>query len=162
MITSISFDHTRILGETLAEIAAEKGGIIKPERPVVSAAQQPEAAETLQRIAHERGCDLLMGGVDWQATGTSASFDLHGPWGDYGDLASALVGRHQVENAAIAVAACWVLDRDGFAISRSRDSDRAGECELAGTLRALADRPDRDRRWRPQRRFRAATGRDVG
>ena len=69
VITSISYDHTRILGDTLAEIAAEKGGIIKPGRPVVSAPQQTEAAETLQRIARERGCELLMGGVDWHASG---------------------------------------------------------------------------------------------
>lgn len=116
VITSISYDHTRILGETLAEIAAEKGGIIKPGRPVVSATQQPEAAETLRRIAVERGCELLMGDVDWQATGTSTSFDLRGPWGDYRELSSALVGRHQVENAATSAAACWVLDRGGFAI----------------------------------------------
>ncbi|MGA7671001.1 MAG: folylpolyglutamate synthase/dihydrofolate synthase family protein [Nitrolancea sp.] len=116
VITSISYDHTHILGETLGEIAAEKGGIIKPGRPVVSAAQQPEAAETLRRTATERGCELLMGGVDWQSSGMSSSFALRGPWGDYRDLSSALVGRHQVENAATAVAACWVLDRDGFAV----------------------------------------------
>ncbi len=141
VITSISYDHTRILGETLTEIAAEKGGIIKPGRPVVSAAQQPEAAETLQRIANERGCEFLMGGVDWQTTGTSASFDLHGPWGDYRDLSSALIGRHQVENAATAVAACWVLDRDGFAISEAAIREGLANVSWPGRFELVRNDP---------------------
>ena len=117
VITSISYDHTAILGETLGQIAAEKGGIIKPGRPVVSAPQQPEAWDTLSRIAAERGSDILFGDRDWQASGTSDSFSLHGPWGEFDNLQSALVGRHQVENAGTAVAACWVLGQRGITVS---------------------------------------------
>ncbi len=117
VITSISYDHTAILGETLGQIAAEKGGIIKPGRPVVSAPQQPEARDTLSRIAAERGSDILFGDRDWQASGTSDSFSLHGPWGEFDNLQSALVGRHQVENAGTAVAACWMLEQQGMTIS---------------------------------------------
>lgn len=124
VITSISYDHTRILGDTLGQIAAEKGGIIKPGRPVVSAPQQPEARDTLSRIAAERGCEMLSGGRDWQAEGTAASFTVRGPWGEYRQLSLALAGRHQVENAGTAVAACWVLARSGIAISE--DAMRAG------------------------------------
>lgn len=124
VITSISYDHTQILGETLAEIAAEKGGIIKAGRPVVSALQQPEAAETLERIARERSCEIMFGERDWQASGTSASFDVRGPWGDYRELRSALIGRHQVENAATAISACWVMGQHGWSISE--DAVRSG------------------------------------
>ena len=116
VITSISYDHMRILGDTLGQIAAEKGGIIKPGRPVVAAPQRTEARETLQRIADERGCEIFIGERDWRVSAKSSSFVADGPWGRYDDLGSALVGQHQVENAGTAIATCWVLDRDGMAI----------------------------------------------
>lgn len=66
VITSLSLDHTQILGNTLAEIAYEKGGIIKPGVPVVSAAQKPEAMTRLEEIAEERNAPLIVVGRDWQ------------------------------------------------------------------------------------------------
>ncbi|TES90646.1 MAG: bifunctional folylpolyglutamate synthase/dihydrofolate synthase, partial [Anaerolineales bacterium] len=54
VITSISLDHTFVLGDTIPEIAAEKGGIIKPGVPVVSAPQVAEALQTLQEIVREQ------------------------------------------------------------------------------------------------------------
>ncbi|HUX87132.1 MAG TPA: folylpolyglutamate synthase/dihydrofolate synthase family protein, partial [Chloroflexota bacterium] len=116
VITSISYDHMRILGDTLGQIAAEKGGIIKPGRPVVVARQRPEARETLQRIADERGCEVFIDERDWRVSGDASAFVADGPWGRYVDLRAALVGHHQVENAGTAIATCWVLDRDGMAI----------------------------------------------
>src|SRR5204862_963304 len=65
VITPIDLDHETWLGYTLAEIAGEKGGIIKPGIPVVSAPQQPEAAAVLERLAAERGAPLVRVGVDW-------------------------------------------------------------------------------------------------
>lgn len=116
VITSISYDHTRILGDTLSEIASEKGGIIKRGRPVVIASQREEARDTLLHIAAERECKVLLSGRDWQASGDAASFVAEGPWGRYDDLQSALIGRHQVENAGTALATCWLLERDGLTI----------------------------------------------
>jgi dihydrofolate synthase / folylpolyglutamate synthase len=109
VISSISFDHTNILGNSLAEIAAEKAGIIKPGRPVVSAPQEPEAADTLVRIASERGSPLYLGGRDWRVSGDSDRFDLTGPLAAYQNLRAGLAGRHQAENAGLAVAAIQVL-----------------------------------------------------
>ncbi len=116
VITSISYDHTRILGDTLAEIAFEKGGIIKPGRPVVIAPQRDEARDTLLRIADERHASVQLGGRDWHTSGNASAFVAEGPWGRYDDLESALVGQHQVENAGTALATCWLLDRDGLKI----------------------------------------------
>ena len=59
VITSISYDHMSVLGNTLAEIAAEKGGIIKPGRPVVIAPQQEEARQSLLKIAKERQAPVI-------------------------------------------------------------------------------------------------------
>ena len=64
VITSISYDHTKILGDTLSEIAGEKGGIIKPDRPVVVAPQKEEARLKLEQIAAERGAPLIQVGRD--------------------------------------------------------------------------------------------------
>jgi dihydrofolate synthase/folylpolyglutamate synthase len=65
VITSISYDHTHLLGDSLSEIAAEKGGIIKPGVPVVLAPQQHEAQFVLEQIAAERHSPLVQAGRDW-------------------------------------------------------------------------------------------------
>jgi dihydrofolate synthase/folylpolyglutamate synthase len=65
VITPISYDHQMYLGNTLAAIAAEKAGIIKPGVPVVSAPQPAEALQVIERIAHERGSRLTLVGRDW-------------------------------------------------------------------------------------------------
>jgi folylpolyglutamate synthase/dihydropteroate synthase len=65
LITSLSLDHTYLLGDTIADIAREKGGIIKPGIPVVSAPQPPEAVHVLETIARERGAPLMLVGRDW-------------------------------------------------------------------------------------------------
>jgi dihydrofolate synthase / folylpolyglutamate synthase len=108
-ISSISFDHVAILGNTLAEIASEKGGIIKQGRPVAIGLQSSEALETLLRIAGERGAPVHIAGRDWSLAGNSGSAHLSGPWGDWHDVQIGLLGRHQVENAGLALMASWML-----------------------------------------------------
>ncbi len=116
VITSLSLDHTQLLGNTLAEIAYEKGGIIKPGVPVVVAQQQPEALATLEQIAAERGAPLTVIGRQWQYTSDSvAGGSAHSltvtsspepafiPPG--ATFAVGLAGEHQLENAAVALAA---------------------------------------------------------
>lgn len=105
-ITSISLDHMAILGDSLAEIAAEKGGIIKPGCPVVVGPQAPQALAVLERIATERESPIYRAGLDWNVDGER----LTGPWGDWRDLRPALRGVHQMENSGIALMALWLLD----------------------------------------------------
>jgi dihydrofolate synthase/folylpolyglutamate synthase len=87
VITPIGLDHEEWLGYTLAEIAGEKAGIIKPSVPVVSAAQQPEAEEVIRARAAECGSPLQF---------INETYD-RSPVG--------LRGQHQKQNAAIAIAA---------------------------------------------------------
>ena len=94
-ITSIAFDHERHLGHTLSAIAFEKAGIAKPGVPLVIGKLPEEAAATVARVAHEVGAPL----VDAHATTTDRT---------YPPLTLALPGRHQLENAAVAVA---ILER---------------------------------------------------
>jgi dihydrofolate synthase/folylpolyglutamate synthase len=118
VITSLSLDHTQLLGNTLTEIAYEKGGIIKPGVPVVTAGQQPEALDKIEAICRERGAPLTVIGRDWHytgayeadAAGATQTLVIHDgpdpsfiPPGTAFDLA--LAGDHQLENATVALAA---------------------------------------------------------
>ncbi len=120
VITSLSYDHMQLLGNTLAEIAAEKAGIIKPGVPIVLAPQKDEAGQVVRRIAAERSAPLIQVGSDTQYTLLSHSLegqtlqiwlaqdgklaDLVGEalLPDPVRLAIPLLGYHQVENAATA------------------------------------------------------------
>ncbi|MBP7950248.1 MAG: bifunctional folylpolyglutamate synthase/dihydrofolate synthase [Verrucomicrobiales bacterium] len=95
VIAPIAMDHEQWLGGTLAEIAAEKAGIIKPGVPVVSAPQHPDAAGVLLRTAEERGSPLQFVTAPWTQSPV------------------ALAGSHQQWNASLAVAA---LDAAGLGI----------------------------------------------
>ncbi len=118
VITSLSYDHTQILGNTLAEIAGEKAGIIKPSVPVVLAPQKEEARQVIKRIAAERSAPLIEIGKDYHFT--SLEHTLEGQslrvWMDSDhrggeDLHIPLLGGHQVENAATAYATLQVFSR---------------------------------------------------
>ncbi len=65
VITSISFDHMRQLGNTLAAIAGEKAGIIKPGIPVISGVTNPEPQEVIAQVARNHGCRLIQSGRDF-------------------------------------------------------------------------------------------------
>src|SRR5512138_1673493 len=109
VITSLSYDHTAILGNTLVAIAGEKAGIIKRGRPVVSSPQVPEALEVLERVAKQRDCPLILIGRDVTFERRASSLDgqrlaISDPRSAASDqpleLAIPLLGAHQVENAA--------------------------------------------------------------
>ena len=105
IITPISIDHERFLGNTIAEIAAEKAGIIKPGRPVIVGPQPVDGLSVIERTAAERRAPLSIAGQDWQAypeRGRLVFQDLDGLL----DLPPPrLIGRHQFSNAGVAIAA---------------------------------------------------------
>ncbi len=113
VITSLSLDHTYILGDTIERIAFEKGGIIKPGVPVVSAPQQPGAVEVLQRLADERRAPFTLVGQDWRweagcRSREGQTFSLIAPERDAdlsGEYWLPLLGHFQQQNAAVAIAA---------------------------------------------------------
>ncbi len=123
VITSLSLDHTALLGDTLAEIATEKGGIIKPGRPVITVPQAAEALHRLREIAQDNQSPMIIAGQDWRwspvpksrikpgngragkqqiiLSGTPEGAFLQAPL----LLTLALDGRHQQENCVAALAA---------------------------------------------------------
>ncbi|HET92211.1 MAG TPA: bifunctional folylpolyglutamate synthase/dihydrofolate synthase [Chloroflexi bacterium] len=150
VITSLSLDHTYLLGDTLAEIAREKAGIIKPGVPVVSAPQRAEAIRVVEDISKRRQAPLLEVGRDWDYRPGLA--DLEGQVftvqriADGGsDLDGAywipLLGRHQLENAANAIAALDVLHRRGFQISAGAVREGLRTVRWPGRLEILSRNP---------------------
>jgi len=109
-ITSLGLEHTRILGDTIAAIAREKGGILKPGVPAVTSATQPEARAVLRSIASKRGLAIrfLDRGVDFD----EAPGGLVVP-GEADPIPLGLEGEHQAENAAVALALVERLHADG-------------------------------------------------
>lgn len=143
VITSISRDHMVILGDTLAEIAAEKAGIVKPGVPVVSAPQTDEALAVIEATCREKGASLTLVGTDWTwelglANLDGQTFNIHHGQEIMTGLWIPLLGEHQVVNAVTAVAALYRLPgvQQGLSISDLRDGLRSvcwpGRLEVLG------------------------------
>ena len=111
VITNISVEHKEYLGNTISEIAFEKGGIIKPGVPVVTGARQKSAVSVLEEIAEENGARLLRRGKNFKyRSNGDGSFNYYGRRHVWRDLQPGLVGGHQIENAALSVAVCEELN----------------------------------------------------
>ena len=115
-ITRLDLEHTAILGETLPEIASNKAGIIKPGRPSVTVGQPGAALSVIQERARHVGSPLLVQNRDWFVEGDEDEFAVTGPWGSDKKLQTSLVGPHQMENAALAVAAIKMAFSDDSAV----------------------------------------------
>jgi dihydrofolate synthase/folylpolyglutamate synthase len=145
VITSVSLDHTEVLGDTVDKIAAEKAGIIKPNSVVVSAPQPSEAAAVVEKVCSERGAKLIKAGKDvlW----TRQSFDSSGQsfrvksrMAEY-DLFLPLLGEFQLENAAVGVAALEVLVEKGLRITPDNIADGLARVDWPGRLQVLRHDP---------------------
>ena len=105
VITPVSIDHTDFLGDTLDKIAAEKAGILKRGVPTVVAAQHRDALTVIERQAAKLGAPLKVAGQDWTATEERGRLVYQDETGLLDLPAPKLYGRHQFENAGLAIAA---------------------------------------------------------
>jgi dihydrofolate synthase/folylpolyglutamate synthase len=153
VITSISLDHTRQLGNTLGAIATEKAGICKRGRPVISGVAEVEPRHAIRRIARERRCLLRELGINFSYEATLPEHPLDGPtpgfvepttWRtQWGRLRLPLLGRHQAHNAAVALAALDELAELVPALTVERDDVVRGFAALLWPARVevLGERP---------------------
>lgn len=105
IITRISIDHTDFLGDSLEKIAAEKAGILKRGVPAVIGSQHREALAVIERQAGKLGVPLKIAGGDWTATEERGRLVYQDEAGLLDLPAPRLYGRHQFENAGLAIAA---------------------------------------------------------
>jgi len=146
VITPIGLEHTTVLGDTVDKIAAEKAAILRPGTAVVTAPQPyPQAAAVIRGRAAELGAPLLdveetYSGqrLGWDLTGQS--FRLAGP-GCSRELWLPLLGAHQLENAATAVATIDVLGKGGVAVSEESIGEGLSRLSWPGRLEVLRDKP---------------------
>ena len=134
-ITSLGLDHTEILGSTLAEIAREKAGILKPGVTCAVATPQPEAAAVLATRAREVGCELWLEGREFaldQGRYRGSGWKIDG-------IQPALRGLHQDHNAAVALALLEIASRHVF-VSPASAAEGLREARWPGRLESFMAR----------------------
>src|SRR3954447_16104214 len=147
VFTPIDLDHTERLGRTVAAIARTKSGIIKPGRSVVSARQQPEAMAELQRAAELTESTIAVEDEDFRVLGRTPAVgaqlvDVQGRAGQYRGLVVPLLGAHQAQNTAVAIAAVETFLGDGTqAITREVLDEGLALATSPGRLQVAAQAP---------------------
>ncbi|WP_028584444.1 bifunctional folylpolyglutamate synthase/dihydrofolate synthase [Desulfogranum mediterraneum] len=125
VLTNIALDHQQHLGDTLAEIAREKAGIVKPGTPVVSGVLEPEAREVILERCHRLRSPLFTLGEEFSALGEPDLFHYSGlNETRIEQLHSPLPGQHQLANSCLALATMELLGTRGFPVKG--DQLRAG------------------------------------
>jgi dihydrofolate synthase/folylpolyglutamate synthase len=154
VITSISFDHTRQLGNTLAAIAGEKAGIIKPGVPVISGVVKEEPREVIRQAAREQRAPLFeratafdfdVPDVEPQSSHVGQTLHYREPAADpryrLSEVRLSMLGRHQAANAAVAIAAIRRLIEQGWSIDERALRRGLTAARTPARIEVLAERP---------------------
>lgn len=156
IVTSISRDHTAVLGHRLSQIAGEKAGIIKPGIPVISGVMQPSAKRVVEQAATRNeaplwqlGRDVRYRYVPQQQLGDDGSLsrddraavEVQTPIRCWPAMKLNLLGSHQAANAALAVAAGELLNTRGFAVTPAAVSAGIGRTRLPARIEIVRQNP---------------------
>ncbi|WP_296124701.1 folylpolyglutamate synthase/dihydrofolate synthase family protein [uncultured Streptococcus sp.] len=109
---SIGLDHQAVLGNTHAEIAAEKAGVLKDGAPFIFATDRDDVRAVFEKKAYEEGSKTYELGKDFTAKGTSHSFDFAYEGQKLENISLAMAGQHQVANASLVIMASLLLQKD--------------------------------------------------
>ncbi len=146
-ITNIGYDHTAILGETLAEIAFEKSGIMKTNVPMVTGVEQQEAVDIIEEQAEKKQVDLTRLDVDYFITGHKVladgeRFSVKTPSNVYNELEIGMSGFHQVKNASMAVVLLEKLQQESrFVILKQHMEKGLKRASWPGRFETISDHP---------------------
>ncbi len=153
VITSISLDHMKLLGRTIGRIAGEKAGIIKRRCPVVSGARQPSARRVIAETARRRQAPVFQAGREFLGTYLPPAAGSADPGSvevalpaDFAPPVSIVAelgmpGRHQADNASLAVMAAVLLDRRGFPLSTPAIQRGLATAQLPARIETLERQP---------------------
>jgi dihydrofolate synthase/folylpolyglutamate synthase len=151
VITSISLDHTRILGDTLGMIAREKAGIVKHGRPVVSGATADEARGVIAEVCRGRQAPLAELGRDFRYAATPGRVSRAGCVKPRVQVTTAdrawpsfevnLLGEHQAANAALVIACVEKLNRSGWCVSDQAVSRGLAEVSWPARMEVMCRAP---------------------
>jgi dihydrofolate synthase / folylpolyglutamate synthase len=141
VITNISLDHQAFLGRRLIDIGGEKAGIIKRAVDVLTAATQPAVLRLFEKVCEERGAPLWRLGKDIRIRVGNSTFHYYGLDRDLIDLETALPGKHQCRNAALALGVIEVLQRKGFKVSEEDMREGLKTPHWLGRLQTVSRNP---------------------
>jgi dihydrofolate synthase/folylpolyglutamate synthase len=151
IVTSISLDHTQVLGATTEEIAREKAGIIKPGRPAISGVEGDGPRHVIAQTCENRPAPLRQIGVDFDyvydpaivgADHERAAVAHVRTWRrDWPGLQLGLMGAHQARNAAVAVATIEVLEELGLPVGERAVRTGLAEVHWPARLEVFGRRP---------------------
>lgn len=137
VITRIGLDHTDLLGDTLAEIAAQKAGIIKPGASVVKQLDEPEVMAVVEEVARRNGCPFAVASAENKGmVGSMRVFSFGGE-----DYETRLLGSYQSQNAATALAVIDALRERGWSISREAAHQGIADTSWPARFEVVADNP---------------------
>jgi len=146
VITNVSLEHTKYLGDTVIEIAGEKAGIIKPGSTLITAVEQPEILELLEGICHDRDAEIYV--VDRDIRYRRLRHSLEGQWfnlqglrDDYRELFIPLLGGHQLRNASCAVGAVETLSLHGVEVPLEAVREGLRKTRWPGRLEVVQRKP---------------------
>ena len=141
-ITTIALDHQEYLGTTLESVAFEKAGIIKRSVPTILGRLPDAARDTIERIAFERHAPILCLGRDFHVDGeTPARFRYWSADVRYDGLTCPLLGAHQVDNCASAVALVEAARPQQLAVAEPAIRAGLREVQWEGRLEVVAEKP---------------------
>lgn len=142
-ITTIGLDHVNILGGTLAEIAAQKAGIIKAGIPVVVGELPTEALQVVETVAQQQVAPIFRLGTEYQITDRSdGTFTFTNTDTSLPDLKTSLVGDYQKRNAAVAIELAWQFSqKQGLTLFPKTIQAGLLATEWPARLEKLADNP---------------------
>ncbi|HEY5584988.1 MAG TPA: folylpolyglutamate synthase/dihydrofolate synthase family protein [Ruminiclostridium sp.] len=141
VITTISLDHTDRLGKTLAEIAYQKAGIIKPNSVTIIYPQDPEAERVFEQVCKSQNSAIHKVDLTYLAL---KEYSLEGQVFDYRgykDLNIRLLGDHQLRNVAVAIDTCEALVNKGFNIDSSNIRNGIAKTTWPGRLEIISKTP---------------------
>ena len=146
VITKIDYDHMDKLGSNLTEIAREKGGIIKSEGIVITSKQNDEAYSEIRKISIANKCRIFSVGkeINYEILKSDIKgslFNLKGIYSEFKNLYIPLLGRHQVNNAATAVAAIEALRIKKIKISKRAIIEGLEKVKWEGRLEIIQNNP---------------------
>ncbi len=142
VITNVSLEHKEYLGNTIGSIAWEKGGIIKRGGVCITAANRPVVIDILENICLQKGAGLFRYGKDMKIRKTKGGrIFYNGIDKTYRDMSFPLIGRHQVKNAALALAAVEVLASRGLDVDDNAVSEGLSTVRWEGRLETVSLNP---------------------
>jgi dihydrofolate synthase/folylpolyglutamate synthase len=142
IITNVSLEHRQYLGNTLAEIAREKAGIIKNRTPLITAVKQSQARSIIGQVARKKSAPVYTLGKHFKTRrNRPGEFTFYGIENTWPHMQTALLGDHQIENAALALAASELLIKSGAEIPLENIQKGLKKMRWPGRLEIVSEHP---------------------